>query len=87
LRLLERPTRKPTEDGDSGLRPEPIACDSEIAVDQIAALCDGNLSPAEMDELAEHVVGCESCKLLVSFVAQDLLSVEKTGEHRPMEPR
>jgi hypothetical protein len=52
----------------------------------VAALHDGNLSVDGIDRLADHVVGCESCKILVAVVMRDLLEVEATGQHEAASP-
>lgn len=56
-------------------------CDDLHAPHNLAALREGHLSPDGIQRLAQHVVRCTTCKLLVATIVAETRRAESTGTH------
>jgi hypothetical protein len=58
-----------------------VSCDDPFAIHDAAALREGNLSPDGIRRLANHVVQCDSCKILIAALVVEAQRAESTGNH------
>ena len=71
-----RPTTSPDRDAETD------RCTDLWAPHDLAALAERNLSPLGMHRLADHVVGCQTCRIVLAGLIGDAADrVDGTGMH------